>query len=73
MAYDFAMPFAARGDPSSHGVMFRFVPKRGVEIGSFSAYPEEDEFITSGRVKINKVVLRPGRPRSIFDFYCEQV
>ena len=71
MAYDFAMPF--RGNPENHGVMFRFVPKRGVEIGSFSAYPEEDEFITSGRVKINKVVLRPGRPKSIFDFYCEQV
>jgi len=71
VAYDFAMPF--RGNPENHGVMFRFVPKRGVEIGSFSAYPEEDEFITSGRVKINKVVLRPGRPRSIFDFYCEQV
>ena len=69
VAYDFAMP-VARG---THGIMFRFVPKRGVEIGSYSIYPEEEEFVTSGRVKINKVVLRPGRPRSIFDFYCEQV
>ena len=73
VAYDFAMPYATRGDTSRHGVMFRFVPKRGVEIGSFSAYPEEDEFITSGRIKVNRVVLRPGRPHSIFDFYCEQV
>jgi len=73
VAYDFAMPFASRGDPSRHGIMFRFVPKRGVEIGSYSIYPEEEEFITSGRIKINKVVLRPGRPTSIFDFYCEQV
>ena len=73
VAYDFAMPFNYLGDTSRHGVMFRFVPKRGVEIGSFSAYPEEDEFITSGRIKVNRVVLRPGRPHSIFDFYCEQV
>jgi len=73
VAYDFAMPFASRGDSSRHGIMFRFVPKRGVEIGSYSIYPEEEEFITSGRIKINKVVLRPGRPTSIFDFYCEQV
>ena len=73
VAYDFALPFSMRGDPSRHGIMFRFVPKRGVEIGSYSIYPEEEEFITSGRIKINKVVLRPGRPHSIFDFYCEQV
>ena len=73
VAYDFALPFGMRGDPSRHGIMFRFVPKRGVEIGGYSIYPEEEEFITSGRIKINKVVLRPGRPHSMFDFYCEQV
>ena len=69
VAYSFAMPVAQE----NHGIMFRFVPKRGVEIASYSIYPEEEEFITSGRVKINKVVLRPGNPSSIFDFYCEQV
>ena len=71
VAYDFAMPF--RNSSEKEGVMFRGDAKRGVYLGSYSAYPEEDEFLTSGRMKITKVTLRPGKPKSIFDFYCEQV
>ena len=58
VAYDFAMPFRDRSE--KEGVMFRGDAKRGVYLGAYSAYPEEDEFLTSGRMKITKVVLRPG-------------